>query len=95
MYRSYSKRHNSFFDLLEVENVWRCLDVEVNLLPRTGQSGVDNRFTETVIKGTVELALKLALHPRAGLNLSLHILEQDEGVISTSVNAACLGINWV
>ena len=70
-----------------------CLDVEVNLLPRTGQSGVDNRFTETVIKGTVELALKLALHPRAGLNLSLHILEQDEGVISTSVNAACLGTN--
>ena len=68
------------------------LDVEVNLLPRTGQSGVDSRFTETIIKETVESSVKLALHPRAGLNLSLHVLEQDEGVISTSVNAACLAL---
>ena len=68
------------------------LDVEVNLLPRVGQSGVDSRFSETIIKETVESAVRLALHPRAGLNLSLHILEQDEGMISTSVNAACIAL---
>ena len=68
------------------------LDVEVKLLPRVGQSGVDSRFIECIIKETVESSVRLAVHPRAGLNLSLHILEQDEGVISTSINASCLAL---
>ena len=68
------------------------MDVEVSLLPRVGQSGVDSRAKEATIREIVESSCLIALHPRAGVNLSLHILEQDEGVTSACINAACLAL---
>lgn len=67
------------------------MDIEITLLPRTGQSGVEARAKETMIHDIVNTAVKVVLHPRSGVNLSLHILEEDEGILATCVNAACLG----
>lgn len=56
------------------------MDVEVTLQPRVGQSCVENRTREAMIRDITEACVKLVLHPRAGVNLSIHVLEQDEGV---------------
>ena len=56
------------------------MDVEVTLQPRVGQSCVENRTREAMIRDIIEACVKLVLHPRAGVNLSIHVLEQDEGV---------------
>jgi exosome complex component RRP46 len=68
------------------------LDVEVNLLPRVGQSGVDSRNREAMIREIAEGCVRLALHPRAGVNISLHTLEEDEGITAASVNSVCLAL---
>ncbi len=68
------------------------LDVEVTLLPRVGQSGVECRSSEAVIRQIVEAAVRTALHPRAGLHVSLQGLEEDEGLIAAYVNASCLAL---
>ena len=68
------------------------MDVEVTLLPRVGQSCVDNRTHEAMIRDITEACVRLVLHPRAGVNLSIHVLEQDEGIIAAAVNASCLAL---
>ena len=68
------------------------MDVEVTLLPRTGQSCVDNRAQEVMIHDILEACVRVVLHPRSGVNLSIHVLEQDEGVTAASINASCLAL---
>jgi len=68
------------------------MDVEVTLQPRVGQSCVENRTREAMIRDIIEACVKLVLHPRAGVNLSIHVLEQDEGITAAAVNASCLAL---
>lgn len=68
------------------------MDVEVTLQPRTGQSCVDSRAKESVIHDIVQSCVRVILHPRSGVNLSIHVLEQDEGVLAASINASCLAL---
>ena len=62
------------------------MDVEITLQPRVGQSSVDNRTREAMIREITEACVKLVLHPRAGVNLSIHVLEQDEGTVFNLMN---------
>lgn len=68
------------------------MDVEVTLQPRTGQSCVDSRASEAIIHDIVESCVRIVLHPRAGVNLSIHVLEQDAGMIATCINSSCLAL---
>lgn len=68
------------------------MDVEVTLQPRTGQSCVDSRATEAIIHDIIESCVRVVMHPRAGVNLSIHVLEQDAGIIATSINSSCLAL---
>ena len=55
------------------------MDIEVTLQPRVGQSGVQSRSQESIIHDIIKSCSRVSLHPRSGLNLSLHVLEQDSG----------------
>ena len=68
------------------------MDIEVTLQPRVGQSGVQSRSQESIIHDIIKSCSRVTLHPRSGLNLSLHVLEQDSGVVATCINAACLAL---
>ena len=68
------------------------MDVEVSLQPRVGQSGVECRNKEMSIHDIVKSCSRISMHPRSGLNLSLHVLEQDEGITAVCINAACLAL---
>ena len=68
------------------------MDIEVTLQPRVGQSCVDNRSREAMIHDIIESCVRIALHPRSGVNLSLHVLEEDEGVSAAAINASCLAL---
>ena len=68
------------------------MDIEITLQPRVGQSGVESRSKESIIHDIIKSCSRITLHPRAGLNLSLHVLEQDEGVTVACINAACLAL---
>ena len=68
------------------------MDIEVTLQPRVGQSGVECRSREMIIHDIIKSCSRVSMHPRSGLNLSLHVLEQDEGISAACINAACLAL---
>ncbi|KAJ3538387.1 hypothetical protein NM688_g6527 [Phlebia brevispora] len=75
------------------------LNVEVNIAPfSTGERRKRNRGDKRVlefaasIKSTFEPVVQTSLYPRSQIDIHVHILQQDGGVLQASINATTLAL---
>lgn len=66
--------------------------VEAVYKPKSGQSAVQDRIKECIIKSTCEAALVSSLHPRTAINIILQEIQDCGGSLACAVNAACLAL---
>jgi len=66
--------------------------VDVSLYPKSGQSGVEDRSREVLMRGIVADSVMSSLHPRTGLHIGVQVFEDDGGVLACSVNTTCLAL---
>lgn len=66
--------------------------VEAVYKPKSGQSAVQDRLKESIIKNTCEAALVSTLHPRTAINIILQEVQDCGGSLACAVNAACLAL---
>ncbi|KAG4075708.1 hypothetical protein HA402_003533 [Bradysia odoriphaga] len=66
--------------------------VEVYYRPKSGLPSVGDRLREQMIRNTCETALLSVLYPRTAITIQLQEMEDNEGLIACSVNAACLAL---
>ncbi|KAI0696534.1 ribosomal protein S5 domain 2-type protein [Cytidiella melzeri] len=75
------------------------LNVEVSIAPfstgeRRKRSRGDKRILElgSAIKSTFEPVVQTSLYPRSGIDIYVHILQQDGGLMQASINATTLAL---
>ncbi|KAJ3218872.1 Exosome component 5 [Dinochytrium kinnereticum] len=66
--------------------------VEVNLKPLVGFSGTTERHYERVIKELTSSIVLSSMHPRTAIEITVQIMSDDGGMLSTSINAAILAL---
>ncbi|XP_015277187.1 PREDICTED: LOW QUALITY PROTEIN: exosome complex component RRP46, partial [Gekko japonicus] len=65
---------------------------EVMLKPKIGLPGVYERSREQMIKKTCEAAVLGTLHPRSSITIVLQVVTDGGSLLSTSLNATCVGL---
>ncbi|CAH2094843.1 unnamed protein product [Euphydryas editha] len=66
--------------------------LEVLFCGKGGKPSVADRFKENVIKQTCETAILGCLYPRTGISLTIQELEDYGGLLTCTVNCACLAL---
>ncbi|KAJ3185443.1 Exosome component 5 [Geranomyces variabilis] len=85
----------SVFGPMEVKIRDEKLDkatVEVVFKAAAGNSTTKERLYERVIRETLEASILTALHPRSAIRITLQVLTDDGGILSTALNAATLAL---
>ncbi|CAL1693791.1 unnamed protein product [Somion occarium] len=75
------------------------INVEVNIVPfstgeRRKRSRGDKRILElgSTIKSTFEPVVQTSLYPRSEIDIFVHVLQQDGGLLQASINASTLAL---
>merc|ERR1712150_83974 len=66
--------------------------VEVSLIPKVGQSGIEDRSKEVLIREVTSASVMASMHPRNGLHIGLQVLEDDGSLLSCAINCTCLAL---
>ncbi|KAJ3024166.1 Exosome component 5 [Thoreauomyces humboldtii] len=85
----------SVFGPIEVKIRDEKLDkatVEVVFKCASGQSTTTERLYERIVRETLEASILTALHPRTLIRITLQVLTDDGGILSTALNAAILAL---
>ncbi|KAI8904587.1 ribosomal protein S5 domain 2-type protein [Powellomyces hirtus] len=85
----------SVFGPMEVKIKDEKLDkatVEVIFKAESGGTTTKERLYERVLRETVEASILTALHPRSAIRITVQVLTDDGGILSSAINAAVLAL---
>ncbi|KND02508.1 exosome non-catalytic core subunit RRP46 [Spizellomyces punctatus DAOM BR117] len=85
----------SVFGPMEVKLRDEKLDkavVEVIFKTAAGMTTTKERMYERIIRQTLEASILSGLHPRTSIRVTLQVLTDDGGILSTALNAATLAL---
>ncbi|KAI9099431.1 ribosomal protein S5 domain 2-type protein [Phlyctochytrium arcticum] len=86
---------SSIYGPMEVKIKDEKLDkatIEVIFKPAAGPQTTKERFSERMIRETLESAILGGLHPRTMIRVTLQVLTDDGGILATALNAATLSL---
>jgi len=66
--------------------------VEVMFRPKVGLPNCADKFHERHVRDLLQATILVSLHPRSSVTVVLQELEDDGGLLATSINAACLAL---
>ncbi|XP_050354021.1 exosome complex component RRP46 [Nymphalis io] len=66
--------------------------LEVLFCSKGGKPSVADRYKENIVRQTCETAILGCLYPRTGISLTIQELEDFGGLLTCSVNCACLAL---
>ncbi|XP_047536863.1 exosome complex component RRP46 isoform X2 [Vanessa atalanta] len=66
--------------------------LEVLFCTKGGKPSVADRFKENIIRQTCETAILGCLYPRTGISLTIQELEDFGGLLTCTINCACLAL---
>ncbi|KAJ3326948.1 hypothetical protein HDU76_012485 [Blyttiomyces sp. JEL0837] len=66
--------------------------IDVKMKSLVGLTGTSERFTERVIRETLENVILATLHPRTTIQVTLQVMSEDGSMLATSINAVILAL---
>ncbi|PVD37923.1 hypothetical protein C0Q70_00525 [Pomacea canaliculata] len=66
--------------------------IEVIHKPKVGLPRCEDKLRETLLRSIFETAALTALHPRSSIQIIIQEIEDQGGLLATSINAACLAL---
>ncbi|KAI8854449.1 ribosomal protein S5 domain 2-type protein [Chytridium lagenaria] len=66
--------------------------IDVNMKPLIGLSGTTERHYERVIKELASSLILSTMHPRTAIEITIQVMSDDGGMLSTAINAAVLAL---
>lgn len=69
-----------------------CLRLHGRFLPPVTCAGDEDRAREHLIRGAVEGAVQLELHPRTCIQVVVQVLQDDGGLLACVLNATCAAL---